>query len=328
MAYDQVKLASMSEDIKAKLLSNDEQLVKTAGLAADEYFRTEIRENGIRRQLTPPVQITDENLDYVEDTDFPVMFVEVAPHSAGAVQVSFEAGPSNEVIHGRKTRVEFNRIMTPKYSIDKIRLKGYKMPLLDILYDLMLKDIMDVEDKTSVDTDKLICGNPVTAGTPTAQDNQVAAFGCRRAIYVGAMSRNALNLAKKGMMKVKGHLQVEKFLVNDSTYADLGVFTRDIIGGDMAQDIWLNGVTQTKSFGVDIVVTTKDYLIADNEMFLYTTPKYYGGFYTYEDVSMVTDTQDDIWLSFFAHETTGFSVVNAAGVARVLFEGDAQTWRP
>ena len=47
MAYDETKFASVSEDIKAKLLSGDTNLIKTAGLAADEYFRDQIRENGL-----------------------------------------------------------------------------------------------------------------------------------------------------------------------------------------------------------------------------------------------------------------------------------------
>ena len=66
MAYNQVKLAAASEDIKAKLLSGDSDLRKTAGLAASEYFRVEIRENGIRRQITPPTTVTKENFDNVE----------------------------------------------------------------------------------------------------------------------------------------------------------------------------------------------------------------------------------------------------------------------
>ena len=50
MAYNMAKVAAASEDIKAKLLSGDPEMLKTAGLAASEYFRVEIRENGIRRQ--------------------------------------------------------------------------------------------------------------------------------------------------------------------------------------------------------------------------------------------------------------------------------------
>lgn len=314
MAYDQTRLAAVSEDIKSKLLSNDRDMIKTAMLAADDYFRTELRENGIRRQITPPVQVTDEELDYAEDTDFPVLYVEIAGKSAGARKVSFETGPSNEVIHGRKARVEFNRIMTPKYSIDKIRLKGYKMPLLDILHDLMLKDIMDVEDRVTLDVDNAIVGE-------LNKDN--AEIGCKRNIGLGAMTREALVTLKKAMFMTKGHLQVSKYLMNFGTYCDLGKFDRTEIGGDMAQDMFVNGVKLETLQGVDVVVTTKSEMVKNGEVFIYTDPKYYGGFYTMEDVSMVTDEQDDIWLSFFAHETIGASVVNTAGVAKATFDAEA-----
>ena len=317
MAYDQVKLASVSEDIKAKLLSGDKDLIKTAGLAADEYFRTEIRENGIRRNITPPRAMSKEDLDYDEFTDFPIFFAEVQPKSAGAVKVSFETGPSNEVIHARKTRVEFNRIMTPKYSIDKIRLDGYKMPLLDILYDLMLKDIMDVEDKITTDTDRLIVGT---------KDVDNTELGCRRHISVGALSRNSMVALKKAMFFLPGTLQPSKYLMNYATYCDFGAFGRDTVGGDMAQDMFINGVTLTKIEGVETVVTTKKQFVGTDEVFIYTEPQYYGGFYTYKDVSMVTDEQDDIWLSFFAHECVGASVVNAAGVALAELSGTYEGW--
>lgn len=316
MAYDEIQMASVSEDIKAKLLSNDRDLIKTASLAAEDYFRTEIRENGIRRQITPPTQVTDDMLDYAEDTDFPIMFVEIAGKSAGARRVSFETGPSNEVIHGLKSRVEFSRVITPKYGIDKIRLKGYKMPLLDILYDLMLKDIMDVEDASTMAVDNAILG------TMNA-DN--AELGCRRWVSGGPISnREGLVHLKKGMYKLPGHLQPAKYLMNYSTYCDLGVYDRNEIGGDMAQDMFINGVQLETLQGVKTVVTTKNELVADGDVYVYTDPKYYGGFYTYEDVSMVSDTKDDIWLNFFAHETVGASVVNAAGVAKVSFGAEQE----
>lgn len=317
MAYDQVKLASISEDIKAKLLSGDRDLMKTAGLAASEYFRVEIRENGIRRQITPPVTVTKENFDTAEDTDFPVMYVEIAPQSAGARKVSFETGPRGNVIHGKKARVEFARIMTDKYSIDKIRLETYKMPILDIFYDLMLKDIMDVEDQVTMDVDKDICGQLNTVN---------ADMGCCRYVTTGAMSREALVHLKKGMMVAPGNLQPRKFLMNDLTHCDFGALDRTEVGGDMAQDMFINGVTLTKVQGIDTVVTTKKNLVETNDVFIYTDPKYYGGFYTYKDVSMVVDEKDDIWLTFFAHETIGASVINAAGVARASLTGSLVDW--
>ena len=315
--YDQTKIASLSEDIKSKLLSGDADLRKTAGLAVDEYFRVEIRENGIRRQITPPTTVTKENFDAAEDTDFPSMIVEIAPQSAGAHKVSFETGPRGNVIHGKKSRVEFARIMTERYTIDKIRLETYKMPLLDIFYDLMLKDIMDVEDNTTMAVDRFIVGALNTFNT---------SMGCIRNVSAGAMGREAIVHLQKGMKVAPGNLQATKFLMNDITYCDFGNLTRDGIGGDMAQDMFVNGVTLTKLAGIDTIVTTKKDLVKDNEIFIYTDPKFYGGFYTYKDVSVVVQEKDDIWLSFFAHETLGASVVNVAGVALANLSGSKTSW--
>lgn len=318
MAYDQTKFAAVSEDVLSKLLSGDRDLIKTAELSINDFFRTEIRENGIRRQITPLTQLSDEELGYAEDTDFPVYYSEVVGKSAGAKKVSFETGPHNDVIHGRKVRFEFNRIMTPKYSIDKIRLKGYKMPILDVLYDLMLKDIMDCEDRVTIGADDTILG---TRG-------QVNATGKKRYINAGPMSRDALVKVKKAMFKAPGHLQPSKFLMNYGTYCDLGVFNRDEIGGDLAQDMFINGVKVETIMGVDAIITTKDEFVASNKVYIYAEPMYYGGFYAINDVSMVSDEQDDIWMSFFAHETVSFGIVNIAGVAACEFgeQGTVGDW--
>ncbi len=322
MAYNQTKLAAASEDIKAKLLSGDSELRKTASLAASEYFRVEIRENGIRRQITPPTTVTKENFDVVEDTDFPVMFVEIAPQSAGAYKVSFETGPKGEVIHGKKSRVEFNRVMTDKYSIDKIRLETYKMPILDIFYDLMLKDIMDTEDEITMAVDDKICG-ALNAVNPS--------MGMTRYATVGTMSRAAMVALKKGMYyspagpREQGLIPT-KFLMNNITHCDFGILTRDQVGGDLAQTMFTDGVALTKVAGVDTILTTKRAFVKDNDVYIYADPKFYGGFYTYKDVTMVVDEKDDIWLTFFAHETIGASVVNAAGVLKASLTGSTVDW--
>jgi hypothetical protein len=322
MAYNQTKLAAASEDIKAKLLSGDSELRKTAGLAASEYFRVEIRENGIRRQITPPTTVTKENFDVVEDTDFPVMFVEIAPQSAGAYKVSFETGPKGEVIHGKKSRVEFNRVMTDKYSIDKIRLETYKMPILDIFYDLMLKDIMDTEDEITLAVDDAICGD-LNVVNP--------AMGMTRYATVGTMSRAAIVALKKGMYLSPGGphdqgLIPTKFLMNNITHCDFALLTRDQVGGDLAQTMFTDGVALTQISGVDTILTTKRGFVKDNDVYIYADPKFYGGFYTYKDVSMIVDEKDDIWLTFFAHETIGASVINAAGVLKASLTGTTVDW--
>lgn len=324
MAYTPDKLQIINENMKANLMSGDDALVKTAELAGTDYFRVEIRENAVRRLITPPVNITADMLDPAEDSDFPSYLVEIAPQCFGAKKVSFETGPEGEVIHGRKSRVEFNRIMTDRYTIDKARLHTYKMPILDILYDLMLKNIMDVEDKICVAVDDEICGELNAASTIDSNLRRYAAIGALDDFTNGG--RATLVRLKQGMKYAPGQLQPAKYLMNDITYDEFGVFDHDTIGGTMAQDIFINGVALTTLMGIDTVITTKRDIVKNNDVYIYAAPKFYGGFYTFEDVSMVTKETDNIWLSFFAHETVGFSVVNVAGVCKASMTGEFRGW--
>jgi hypothetical protein len=212
--------------------------------------------------------------------------------------------------------------MTDKYSIDKIRLETYKMPILDIFYDLMLKDIMDTEDAITMAVDDAICGS-LNVVNP--------AMGMTRYATVGTMSRAAMVALKKGMFLSPGGphgqgLIPTKFLMNNITHCDFAILTRDEVGGDLAQTMFTDGVALTKVAGVDTILTTKRGFVKDNDVYIYADPKFYGGFYTYKDVTMVVDEKDDIWLTFFAHETIGASVINAAGVLKASLTGETVDW--
>lgn len=313
VSEDQVKL--VNQEMKDQLLSGDHDLIKTAGLAGTDYFRTRIRQNAVYRKLLPPEQVTADNFDVNEFSDLPSMIVELDINSAGAKQVSFETPTTGATFNGRKARCEFGRIMTPRYEIDKIRLTGYKMPILDVLYDLLLKDIMDTEDEAWTIVNRSIVG---TADDQTAQ---VAEFGIRRCIK---QTWDRMGVAKihRGMLKTKGHLKPAKGLMNELLYSRMVEWDRNEVGGDMAQDMLFDGVKTGKVNGLDVLVTSKEEVCGEHEMWLFTDPKFYGANYTYEDVKMVTDEKDDIFLTFFCHETVGGLVANRAGVALLDFSAE------
>ena len=241
------------------------------------------------------------------------MIVELDMNSAGAMQIPFETGTIGATFNGRKARCEFGRIATRKYRIDKIRLTGYKMPILDILYDLMLKDIMDVEDEAWANVNNSIVGEA------DDQTSQIAEFGMRRAIRQ-TWSREGVAKIHGGMLRTKGKLKPSKGLMNELLYVRQVEWDRQTVGGDMAQDMLFDGVKTGKLNGLDILVTSKDEVCKEHDMWIFTDPQFYGANYTYQDVNMVTDEEDGIFLTFFAYETIGGIVTNRAGVAKISFD--------
>ena len=311
--YDRRKLSMVSDEFT----SGDEGLVKRAGMATNDYFRTEIRENGVYRRLLPPTVITDANLAENPYNDLPCTFAEIEFESSGAMQVPFEAGTTNDVLHGRKVFIDFHRVFSPNYGIDTIRLKSYKMPIMDILRDNMLKSIMDQEDATWKALDDYILGEVNT-------DNKD--LGCRRNITVGPIGRESLVAAKKAMSVTPGNLIAAKGIMNYLTYSDIGILTKDQIGGTSAEDMFYNGVTTTKLYGLDIITTIKRDLWRDNELYIYPEPRYYGMFCIMDDVTLITDVKDGYWLEVKMWEMIGGAIVNAAGVAKVSFTGTLEPW--
>lgn len=318
--YTSEQIKAVDQEFRDKLLSNDSAMVKQASLPGTTYFRTRIRENAVYRKLLPPKQVTADDFDVNEFSDLPSIIYELDFNSEGAHMVSFEAPTTGATFNGRKARVEFNRVMTPKYHIDKIRLTGYKMPILDLLYDYMLKDIMDVEDEAWATVNNAIVGNA------DDQAEQIAKFGIRRAIKQG-WDREGWTLAKDGMTLTKGKLKASKSLMHEVLYGKLAIFGRDAIGGDAAQDMLFDGVRTTKLDGLDVLVTSKETVCDYMDQWIFTEPEFYGGFYTYEDVNMVTDEKDNIELTFFAHETIGGVVANDAGVCKITYSLDASPSR-
>lgn len=316
--YTSEQIKAVDQEFRAKLFSENADMVKTAGLEGTPYFRTRVRENAVWRKLLPPKQVTQDQFDTDEFSDLPSIIFELDFDSAGARMVSFEAPTTGATFNGRKGRCTLNRIMTPKYHIDKIRLTGYKMPILDLLYDYMLKDIMDVEDEAWATE----CENIV--GDPADQTEQIARFGIRRAIFQ-TWDREGFSNQTDGMTMTKGNLKATKSLMNEILYGKLMIFGRDAIGGDAAQDMLFDGVRMTKLNGLDVLVTSKEFVCDYYDQWIFTDPQFFGGFLTYEDVKMITDTKDDIELSFFAHECIGGFIANEAGLSKIRYSLDPRT---
>ena len=322
MSFTKAQVEALSQDVKSKLLSGDEGLQKQAMVGTNEYLKLEIRENGLRRKLMPLEQVSDDRLESAGDTDWPRVKIPVAPSSDGAVLVPFETNPKAGVLHTREVQVEFNRIMTPRYGIDKIRMKTWKIPVLDIFQDLMLKDIMDCEDAYFQGMERQVVGEENTIDRD---------LGVCRNITVGSLSgdnaRQALITAGNAMPVLKTNLQTSTIVMHTLTFNQLGVLTRDIVGGDLAQQTFINGTGELKTlFGYKIVHTSKKDIIQPGEAFIYTDPEYYGCFLGLEDISMVTEEKDNIWLRFFMHETVGGAILNRAAVARVRFGETPKDW--
>ena len=182
-----------AKEINGALLNMFENgMQKEAQDAVTDFIRMRMREEGFTRQIIPPVQVTDDDLDKQVDTDKPVIICEKEPDSPAAISVPFGTLPINRYIRGIRFRVMFQRIMSPRFVKDVNELRTYDQDIRQILSDNALKDMQAEEDGKFIATVDTILLGPgmtvpdtgvvpfssqfyVTLSNLTAQDRRAAA---------------------------------------------------------------------------------------------------------------------------------------------------------
>lgn len=315
---DNPREQQIAERLFADFTSCDEGLIKAASIDSSDYMRRKVRDDGIARRITTPRNVGPQNLDRQLGDDRPCTIIDLQPESSGATQVPLGDIPSDAGIKANRFMATYSRLTTRRYTIDTARLLTYNMDIRNMWYDLMLKDLMDEEDRSlfAAITDNCL-------GTKnTATDT-----GACQWVDCGVFGRSALVHFAKGLPSGKGNLSPSVYLMNTVTSKDFQGFTRDEAGGDIAQNLLLNGNAQVDTVsGCRIVYTTKKDLVPNNTIFAFAPEDYFGVFYILEDVQMVSKLEHGYLLEFSAHENIANTIGNTGGVIRGDFGNTAHAW--
>lgn len=307
----------LNETIINGLTSDNDVLRKQAKEGVDDWLRIRMREDGFARRILPPVPVTPADLDRQVDTPKPVIVKDMEPNSAGAYTVPFGTTPMDHYIMGPRYRVMFDRILSQRYNSDVNNLLTYDMDIRQILNDFLLKDIMAEEDRKFMAVAETIAGTINTVN---------ATLGSCTYINVGALTRQSLAHARKGMPSTNRHLNAAVGLINNITIWDVVALNRTEIGGDLAEELLVNGFAERQIMGLNWAITIKTDLVPDNVLFLFAEPKYTGDFFVLDDVTLSTK-HEDYFIEFFAYECIGATIMNIAAVSKVSFSGTQRNWR-
>ena len=307
----------LNETIVNGLTSGDDVLRKQAKEGVDDWLRIRMREDGFARRILPPVPVTPADLDRQVDTPKPVIVKDQEPNSAGAYTVPFGTTPMDHYIMGPRYRVMFDRILSRRYNSDVNNLLTYDMDIRQILNDFLLKDIMAEEDrKFMVVVDSIV-------GTVNTVDATLAS--CQN-ITVGPLDRAALAHSRKGLPSTNRHLNASVALINNITIWDVVALGRDDIGGDLAEELLVNGFAERQIMGLKWAITIKTDLVSDDELYMFAEPKYTGDFFELDPITISTEHKD-YFLEFFAYECIGATIQNTAACAKAVFSGSKVNWR-
>lgn len=296
----------------AGLVSDDPGMQKQSADAIDGYTRLKVREEGFARKIIQPMNPTDSQLSRTVDSDMPVVIMDKEPDNPPAYSIPFATAPKEHYIRGPKYRVMFSRIATRKFRKDVEELRTYNMDLRQIISDNAIKDIHTEEDEKFI-----MVVNDILGGAPFATQTETGA------VQWGAtdqeITRSSIAESLKLMPSTPYKLRPAVALINHISVMDVLKFTRDQAGGDLSQDMLLNGFTQQKIMGINWVVTIKHELVPTDTIYYFAEPKFLGVFFTLTDITMHIDRKNGYMIEFFAYEVIGSTIANGGAVARYDF---------
>lgn len=313
-----------NKELIERMSHDDPAIRKEAGGDVNEYLRLRAREDGFYRRIQPPLPVVAADFDRQVDTVKPVVVKDMEPNTPGAYSVPFGTVPKNHYIAAPRYRVMFDRIMTYRYVADVANLLTFDMDIRQIFNDLMLKDLLFEEDRKFMSVVDTVVGpqndtNPATNG-------RLARTGALGSVTAGVMSRDALSHSMKGLASTANRLNPASALVNNVTIWDVVALEREQIGGDLAEEMFVDGFAQRQIMGLKWMVTIKADLVPDDVIYYFAAPNFLGDFYTYEDVTVSTKHENFLF-EMFGWEMIGGTVRNEAAVARVEYTGAKQGWR-
>ena len=296
--------------------------VKEAADIATEFTRMRVRESAFVERILPSQKLSNDQLDKQVFTEHPVKVVEREPGNPASYTVPYGGMPEEFYFRGDRYAVHFDRIMTPKFLKDVGELRTTEYDIRQIISDNAALDMDEHLDSKFIETVLTIVSNGAAdLDTPNGGENVAQPVtGVVQNQHIAAdISRETIFDMMKVLPQTPTRAETATVLLNNITIKDVAKFGRDEFGGDLAQEVMINGFAERTFGGARWIVTIKHELVPNNVFFLFTEPKYIGKHFTLEDTTMHLEKRA-FMLEFFSYRECGLTIGNIASVARVRIE--------
>lgn len=308
LSPEQIKVANAR--FTDLIMSGDEG-VKKANVMMADYTRYQVLEDSFFRKILPMERATDAELVPQVDTDEPVMLFEREPGSPAAVSVPFGGtAPAGLQILGHRYRLTFFRIMTRKFQKDVDQLRSYRMDIRQVLSDNSVKKVLEEEDTQFISTINDLLG---TVDTAVPFSNTVQ----WQTLY-GGITRDNLQEMAKILPRTPSRLETSRCLINNLTVREIMKFGREEMGGDKSQDLLWNGWTEQRFMNMDWMVTIKQDLIPEDNVYLFGDPRFMGQSRSLTDLTMHVKAEA-YWIQWYCYQSIGATIGNTNSVGRATF---------
>lgn len=318
--YKDAKEQMIDNGLREMIEDGSKANLEKVAQAANDVTRTQIREGSFANKILPPEKIGNERLTKTMTEDL-IVIDDIEPDSPGAKYVPFETVPEGEIITGSRYITPMARIETPMFTKDIDLLRTYDYPIRKMLTDNSIKDGMATHDRKFIQTvNSIVMNTEDGAGTVHPVTGKVQLMDFDGTEITRKNFVEATKMLPAGNAQDKFVARNYIMLAHENTLRDILKFDRNEAGGDLAQDQWKNGLTDTTILGIKAISTIKKSLVPEGWVYFFAEPSFLGHNYMLTDWTMYLEKQA-FFIKWFSYWLGGFSFGNIAGMALARFYG-------
>ena len=271
--------------------------VKEAAAEGSAFIRSKLREASFARQVITPVTLADDEIDRDEYTDLPKKIVEKEPDSY-ATFVPFKGTGDRTWFSGPRYAIYFGKVESQRFNKSKFELMTYQNDIRKILSDNSVKDMAKEEDSKFLET--------IIAVATGAQH-----------LTPGSGGLDATNLTALFQAHIGRQVPIGKMLMTKELYYEALKLPATSVGDPVASRHYDDGVEEEeKLWGIPVVTTIKNDLVAPKDIYLFSPETYLGNFYLLQDATLFIKQEADL-IEFWSYSAPGLGIGNTKGVTRM-----------
>jgi len=327
---------------------------KTAA-ASLNYIKDRLRESSFCDMIIPNERVVRGDLQRSTEHDTLVKIIDIEPGSR-AMSLNFRGQPEATYVNGKRYAISFFTISSLKFEIVEQELMAYEMPITKIIEENSLKDMVEIKDREFLNhVEACINGMQDEAnGSPvkfnTSNVNAGSVIGVSKVKGSLALQRStddfvSLAIQRPDIVKIKkllkrqivksdgtvvrqGRLKPAVMLMTESDADDFDSWTIEDYGDRLQAETALDGYTYSKVLGLRIIRTIKNDILREGNVYVFTSPEFFGRNYTLNDVKFYIDKIANriFWQAWM---DIGMGFGNIASVVKLeLYSGAVDTSAP
>jgi hypothetical protein len=288
---------------------------KTAA-AALNYIKDRLREASFADMIVPNQRVVRGDLQRSTEHDTLVKIVDIEPGSR-ALTLNFRGQPTAQYVTGKRYAITFWTISSLKFEIVEQELLAYEMPVTRIIEENSLKDMLEVKDREFLShVDACIeamqeegNGGAVSFNTSSVNGGTVVGVSKLKGSLALAHTSDdfqSFAIQRPDLVKIKkllkqqvvdasgnvvrqGRLKPAVALMTEVDTDDFDTWTLEDLGDRLQSETATDGWTYNKVVGLRIIRTIKVDILREGNVYVFTTPEFFGRNYTLNDVKFYID---------------------------------------